>query len=128
MKLCRDAITALTSEGRCTLQVPDMVLLFPGDKEPALVDYPDDWFSTMKSNDEPAVGKEGGFTYLSRKGYEANKADLKKAIEKACGKRGKGWADFEKYAEEHFAKVEKSVARKLKTLRAKVAELEKFVP
>jgi len=130
MKLPRDSITQLTREGHCTLQVPDSVYLLPGDdgSKLDLVDYPDDWFTMIKSGDEPAIGREEGFTYLSRKGYEANKAELKAAIESAVDKRQVTWEKFEKYAEKHFAGVEKAVAKKLKNLRSKVAELEKFIP
>lgn len=127
MKLERDAITTLAGEGRCTLLVPDVLLFVPGYDESSVVyeDFPDDWFVVLTPAGAPVAGKENGYTYLSRKGYEANKDALKKAFESSEGIRGKTWADFEKHAEEHFDKVAKARASKLKMLRAKVADLEK---
>lgn len=131
MKILKDAITALASEGRCTLQVPDVVISL--DANPPLAqteDVPDDWFVTLKYEGYklvPSVGNQGGFLFLSRKGYEANKAKLKKAF---ASKRNRGnvWALFEEQAEKHFAEVEANTVKKLKKLKAQVAELERFVP
>jgi len=128
MKLERDAITTLASEGHCTLQVPTLVLFSEHDADSVVYeDFPDDWFVVLSSSAAPALGKEGGFTHLTRKGYAANKDALKKAFEASAGRGRNTWASFEREAEEHFAQVEKARDNKLKLLRAKVAELEKLV-
>ena len=127
MRIFKDAITTLAAEGRRTLQVPDLVIAIPPVRleEVEYEEVPDEWFTRLK-RDVPCAGKENGFLYLSRKGYEANKERLKEAFLKAQYKRGT-WEQFEKDAEDHFAKVETARQRKLKLLRAKADELERVV-
>jgi hypothetical protein len=42
--------------------------------------------------------------------------------------RGHDWAAFEAYAAAHFAKVERFVEKRKKTLAKQIAELDAFVP
>ena len=77
-------------------------------------------------NDAPCVGKENGFLYLSRKGWAVNKERVKEAFSRTPYPRGT-WEQFEKYAEDHFAKLEAGRQRRLRLLRTKADELEKVV-
>lgn len=132
MKILKNAITSLASEGYITLQVPVYdVMIEDGRaiaytasalKEEKVMDAPDEWFISLRNN-SPTVGKEEGFTFLSRAGWKANKDEIKKAFESNEHPRGT-WSDFEKYAEHHFAKVKKNVTRRIKLLNSKVKQLK----
>lgn len=127
MKLTDNAITALACEQRLTLQVPDQAYWTPGN-EPTFVDYPDEWFCRLL-HDRPS--KQGAL-YLTRKGFEANREALKAAFEASRGgkfERGYNgdWSKFEAHAAEHFAKVEKGIARVRKATEKKLSEINTFV-
>ena len=132
MKILKDAITSLAGEGRITLQVPVYDIMVEDGRaiahtaydleEERVADVPDEWFITLRSN-SPAVGKESGYTFLSRAGWEANKDEIKKAFESNAHPRGT-WSDFEKYAEHQFTTVKKNANRRIKLLLSKVDQLK----
>jgi len=132
LKIIKDAITTLAGEGRVTLQVPVYEVIMDKGRamahtaydleEEKIANVPDEWFMSLR-NDCPAVGKESGYTFLSRAGWEANKDEIKKAFESSKHPRGT-WDDFEKYAERHFAKVKKNADRRIKLLNSKVKQLK----
>ena len=124
MKLHKDAITRLASEGRITLQIPQHIIWF--DKEPKQIEteeVPDSWVVSLRSNRSPAVGKESGFYFLTKKGWEANKNRIKEAFLRAEFQRGT-WVEFELHAEEHFKKVEKASIKRLAYLEKKVQQVK----
>lgn len=117
MQLIKDAHLTLPSEGRLTLQVP-VISIGPE----TLASYPDEYFMFLKivgfnqkvgARQRIAVGREPGFLYLSKKGFDHFKADLKQAF---SYQRGHTWADFENYADNLFATVRVESRAHLKRL------------
>lgn len=41
-----------------------------------MIDYPDEWFHELVSQDRPRTGKQGSYTCLSRAGFQAFEPDL----------------------------------------------------
>jgi hypothetical protein len=127
MNIFEGSITQLASEGYLTLQVPHCVV---GEPTPDTVEVPDEWLCELKS-DVPVTGRQEGFLFLTRAGYEANKDAIKKAFEKACanGKDrtdGEGWAAFEKRAEEHFKHIEERCKKRIAKLEKDLETLKDF--
>lgn len=153
MDILEDSITCLASEGRMTLQVPE---LFIG-SAPKFITVPDDWFHYLDVGAKPVAGNESGFLYLTTIGYAANKDDIKAAYLKAVqagGYRGKltwdeaaqdwdrpwvegedyfaddelddVWAEFEAHVQEHFAKLRKNLAKAVMKTQHKLAEAQAF--
>lgn len=127
MEILKGAITALVSEGRLTLQVPAYCI----GNDPECEIVPDSWFCFLQSNGTPCVGKQSGFLYLTKAGYEANKEDIKVAFEAAIARgldrtNGVGWPAFEQYVTEHFAKVEKQRKHQAAQLQKKLNEINSF--
>jgi hypothetical protein len=122
MKILKGAITSLASEGRITLQIPQFDLCF-GNYTPEYEEVPDEWIITLRnSGSRPAVGRESGFWFLTRVGWEANKDAIKKAFESANFQRGT-WKEFEEYAEEHFLEVGKALQKHVDYLQKKIDQL-----
>lgn len=116
-------ITDLRSEGRRTLQIPELAITFGG-PGPATVSIPDEWTIRLQWDNTPAVGRMQGHLYISRIGYEANR----RAIWKAYAKAGR-WRDgsttvfqavraFHRYALELYARVQQKAARGERIARA----------
>ncbi len=123
MKIFKNAITTLASEGRITLQIPQYQIWF--DNNPhhnEIIEIPDDWVMLLKSNNVPAVGKEGGFWYLTKKGWEDNKDEIQKAFSSSNRQRGT-WDDFELYVEKHFKDVENASKKRLAYLEKKAKQV-----
>jgi len=132
-----DDITALQGKGYVTLQIPQFSIDIGPTPEPEVeppepqVELPADWFNVIKyvgNACRPCIGKENGFLFLTRKGYEANKERIRKAFEQAIAKgldrtNGEGWLAFEKYAEKHFSEMEKTIEKEKNKFAKKVAEL-----
>jgi len=99
------------------------------DAEPT-ENYPDDLFATLKrvtgrtNGMRPTVGREEGFVYLTRKGWEFFRDDIEKAFRSAVRPRGT-WADFEKYVADLFEGIEKGRQKFIKTMQAKLDEMKK---
>ena len=122
MEIIKGSITSLSSRGYITLQIPHYTIGNP-EMKVETEEFPDNWFIFLHSNKTPAVGKELGFTYLTRVGWEANKDKIKEAYENAEYPRGP-WAKFEAHAEEHFKKVEKATTGKIRLLEKKLKQLK----
>lgn len=125
MKILEGAIVDSAKKGYLSLQVPDIAIGYP---QPPMVDAPDEWFVVL-TGERPVIGRETGFLYLSRKGYEANKKLLRDAID--GNPRGITWEQFESAAEAHFAKVKTKTQKyvdqlqsKLETIKEKMEMLE----
>lgn len=129
MQILKGAITQLASRGHLTLQVPECAICKPGTNV-EMEEAPDEWFCVLKHNCVPASGKESGFLYLTRAGYEANKDALRTAFESAIEEdwdKDWNWPAFEKMAEAHFQKVEKAITKQKKLLEQKLNQLNGFV-
>lgn len=131
MRIVKGTITSLAARGDITLQVPDAWI----GSAPAMEEVPDEWFMRVKCEGKgvrPCVGKESGFLYLSRAGWEANKERIKEAFEGYNEKmrreypthKWQVWADFEAHVEQHFEDMRKAVERKVKALEAQAAQLK----
>ena len=126
MKIYEGFIGALRNEGRQTLQVPDIVISFDGSKE-KIIEVPDNWFIRVYG-EFPAVGREEGFLYLSKIGFEATKKELKKEYFSGFARRSgrkpieQDWKDFEDYAENFFAELKKNLSFKIFKSKNKLRE------
>jgi len=124
MRIPTSSITTLAGEGRITLQVPACWI----GTAPELTDYPDEWFCQLRGARVPAVGRETGFLFLTRAGFEANKAAIRAAFEAANTRRsGEGWAAFEAHAAQHFANIAAATAKEIAKHEMKLAGLRRFV-
>jgi len=130
MKIDKSTILSHPSAGRITLQVPEWSLFTDPkaaqDAEPT-ENHPDEFFMEMKRAGaalRPAVGREEGYIYLTRKGWEFFKADIEKAFKSVANPRGT-WAEFEGYAAAHFEEAERARQRFIKTTQAKLDEMKK---
>jgi len=129
METIKDAIFLLTQRGYLTLQVPDLVYEFSGKigkkTKSQTENIPDDWVCFLVDNIPVFKDTVQCFLFLTRKGYEANKEKIKVGFN-TIQDRGYAWKDFEKYAKNHFAKIEKNLDKKKAQLRNKLKELENF--
>ena len=122
----RNYITYLMAEGRLTLQVGEYEIVMDGDDfgiQHSEDEDPEDWFQYLKQayeiknfpeefvgtdryNMRLCLGKEQGFRFLTRKGFDANKEILKAAWERRTRENRYDWAFVERYAEFFFQQVE----------------------
>jgi hypothetical protein len=123
MRIPTDSITVLAGQGRITLQVPEGWV----GTAPDLTDYPDEWFCRLRNARVPAVGRESGFLFLTRAGFEANKPVIRAAFEAAPPRSGADWAAFEAHAARHFENIAKAVAKEIETYERKLDQLCRFV-
>lgn len=121
MKIIKDSITSLARRGYITLQIPQISIELGGGVTP-VEEVPDEWIAMIHSSGSVAVGKETGFSYLTRIGWEKNKSKIKEAYEGAEHQRGP-WEKFERYAEKHFKAVEEANKRRIRFLQKKVEQL-----
>ena len=146
MRLLRGSLTNLVRQGRITLQIPEIEVNISENPNQELseenpfpfvltactndeyVEYPDEWFMYVKydsSSLRPCVGKESGFLYFTRVGYEVNKEEIREAFEAACDRgHGNSFSTFEVYVEDFFSKMEKRIERTINRERGKLDELE----
>lgn len=135
MKLPPSALTQLARERHFTLQIPHITIrlrprmVFDSDSsrmhrreveevlehppEEAAVEYPDHWFCWLKAGLQPCMGREVGFLYFTRAGYEANLEALREAS-------GEDWPRFQKEAEQHFKDQRRNAEKLVKGLEAKL--------
>ncbi len=126
MKIINNAITRHASGGRITLQVPEIITSFGKTPADPLFDFPDNWFTRLKSSNRPIIGKrEYGYLFLSESGWKINKKDIKEAFENASFKRGT-WEDFEQHAEQHFQAVKIALDKRIDYLEKKIKEAQKI--
>ena len=119
MKIPKDSLTCHPSNGKLTLQIPTYYVGSPPDFE----ELPDNWFISLK-NDRPTTGRELGYTFLTREGYEANKDKIKDAF-MSCQHRRGTWEVFEMEVEEHFEKVKVQTKKRIAFLHKKIHQLER---
>lgn len=124
MKIIKDSITALASEGRMTLQIPQYDL---GANNTIEEEVPDEWFVTLRNASYPAVGREHGYLFLTRAGWFANQDKLKEAFENAEYNRGNTWEDFETYTIKHFQRIEHNTMNRIRLFENKAKALKKIL-
>ena len=125
MRIIKGAIEQLASEGYITLQVPQYIIdtRLPPPPMP-LETIPNDWIETLKSSqDRRCCGNESGFWFLTEKGWNAKKDDIKKAFINSQHPRG-SWTDFEVHATKHFKNVAERNQKHLKSLQDKLKRFE----
>lgn len=138
MLISRDSLTSLAGRGYKTLQIPEFEVTIQGDHAymhaPVdTIEIPDSWVCHI-SGDAPCLGKQQGFLYFTRAGYEANKPSLRAAFEHGIATIGCRsdnpdewtWAAFEAYADAHFAKIEQRRAKLILNLQSKIHDAEQF--
>ncbi len=104
MQILKANLLSLQSEGRITLQVPDLYIAFTQPSPSDFINVPDDWLHYINHRNEPAVGKRLGFLYFTSVGYDHYKTQIKQAFLNSQCCRGT-WQEFEQYAQEHFQNV-----------------------
>jgi hypothetical protein len=138
MKVFTDFYVSLRNAGYLTLQVPDTAICFGG-PGPQMIEAPDEWFEYLKaapgkpgpdglSPMRRVVGRERGFLFLSRAGFEANKQPIRQVWEQALAEgrtnRGRGdvsWEGFQAFAAEHFDLVDRATKAHAQKLADKAA-------
>jgi hypothetical protein len=108
----------LRSEGRMTLQVPELALPRPfttplmARGNPQTVDVPEGWVWRLKvdrKGERIAVGRELGFLGISPAGYASNRDEIVAAWQAGCARIDRGFdakpETFDRFAERHFAAV-----------------------
>ncbi len=124
MQILKNSITSLARRGYITLQVPTRDLwLTENPPEPEIEEIPDDWIILLRANNSIAIGKESGFCYLTKKGWEHNKDEIMEAFLSAQHPRGT-WEDFENHAETHFDDVKAVSKNRLKFLETKAQQMK----
>ena len=118
MRIIKGAIVAGAANGYLGVQVAEIA--YGDDVE--YVEAPDEWFIRLKDR-RPAVGREDGFLFLTRIGWEANKEQMRQAFETAQFKRGT-WEDFEKHVEDFFTDSKKRAARFVRLMKKKTRQAE----
>jgi len=121
VKILKDSITSLASEGRMTLQIPQYDL---GSSDAIEEEVPDEWVVTLRNGSYPAVGKERGYLFLTRAGWFANQDKIQDAFEAAEYNRGNTWEDFEEYAIKHFQRIKHNTMHRIRLFEKKVKELQ----
>lgn len=150
MKVTHDWCECLRDEAKLSLQVPTISISFNPQGAPFAhgventVDIDPSWVCEVKVDGKPAVGREEGFLRISRIGYEANKDRILDAYVKAVKGRygfrrrngkirfGDHIKDernptddelrkqFDRYAQDWFAKVKQKHALALARTEAEV--------
>lgn len=130
MKLSYETLTSGAKCGYLSIHIPSLCV---GGNPPnhIEVDMPDEWFMFVNAGPVPVVGKQEGFLYLTRKGYEDNKDRLRTAFELAIASGfdrtdGRGWVAFEEYVENHFTKLAKAIEKKRKYLNKLLVDLDEY--
>ena len=123
-QMAESALFNLPASGYLTLQIPQIVISFgrPADPEP-VVELPEEWFTELTGN----LPSPRGFTHWTRAGYNANKEKIKAAFESAGRRRRGTWEDFERKAEEHFQKIETTIAKTVAAAEKKIRRLREYV-
>lgn len=119
MELPKSAVTALASEGYHTLQVPQYSISFNGAAPDPTEIVDDEHIVEVKCFGSSAkqricTGREYGFTYLSRKGWQHYFHDLKAAFNPNRGT----WAEFVNAANETLDEIETLSRKELLKLQA----------
>lgn len=128
MKILKGAITSLARQGYITLQIPVFdVWINQAPQQSETEDIPDEWVITLKGGQRrPVIGKEKGFLFLSKIGWDANWKKIREAFLHCESPRGT-WADFEDHVEEHFQEVIKSTQKKIIYQEKRVEELKEVL-
>ena len=118
MQLPKDAVTTLASQGYMTLQVPQMSISFSG--APAPVESVDDEHIIevkgygYSHKQRIVAGREYGFSYLSRKGFNHYFNDLKAVFRPSRGT----WQDFVDNAHKTLDEIEAETRKEIAKLQA----------
>ena len=85
-------------------------------------DFPTGWAVTLRgSGSRLSLGKEGGFVFLTRVGWKANKSKIKAAFERS-EKKERTWDQFESMIEESLNYTYKSTKKYLENLESDIEE------
>jgi hypothetical protein len=88
------------------------------DEEP--VDYPDAWFEWLQTDNVPSLGRQQGSLFLTRKGYQAVKEELRCAWETEAP--GFEFGRFDNECAKHFDRRDKALERRIAKLQSELAE------
>ena len=130
MLVFKDWLESLVSNRHYSLQIgelevkvtPESAIGFTASQSPEdkVVECPDEWFVRLRY-DHPVVGRQQGYLHISRKGWKANQEQIKKLSEA----KGQDWEEYQKWAEEHFERVEKATKKAIEQAKKNLAQLEK---
>jgi len=138
VKILKGAITSLASEGRITLQIPIFDIVIQEDNRPIaygadqlnderVEEIPDEWIMQLRSGQSrPVIGKEQGYSFLTKEGWEANRQKIREAFLNAKHQRGT-WADFEDHVDEHFKQVKAATLKKIKYEQSRLNQLKEVL-
>jgi hypothetical protein len=129
MKIQRSTLFCLMREGRITLQIPQYALEIGehDNNDGAFIECEEDWFMLANTEDgRPSIGNESGFTFLTKKGWNA----LKTEIDKEFIPRGRTpgtLKDLYEHAESVFKKREIASEKYCKNLEKKMQQMKEMI-
>lgn len=136
IEIPKGALTSLLREGRLTLQIPQVVIdagAEPTPKEDLLEKIPAKWVCQLKSDKTPCIGRQQGFLYLTKMGWEHNKEALFEAFVEGYPKRHGdhlGEIDLrdmlERHVEQHFEAIEMQKNKQIDKRIQEIRELNGF--
>lgn len=132
--IAKQTLYNLPQSGYMTTQVPDVAVYIDGkgdydESHLKHVECPDDWFIRIKHEGNLELlsdNPRAGYLFWSRKGWEANKEQIKEAFSVAEYPRGT-WEEFEKRTELHYAKLESDRDKYIKRLENRIAKMRSIV-
>jgi hypothetical protein len=133
-KVFKGSLLRLSSEGRLTLQIPDMALMLSSTTPaPELEDIPDDWVYMSDYAGVPTTGRSG-FLRFTKTGYLENAEALQNAYANGVRRRmqnpnsdiEKAKRDFHDYAMSFYANAKMKIKRSLLGAQNKVNRLTKM--
>jgi hypothetical protein len=124
MRIIQGSIIDHPSTGRMTLQIPSIAIFIGAESSAQYEEVPDEWICELRQ-EVPVTGKEQGYLFLTRTGWDANREQIRQAFE-ASGSQAT-WEQFEQFARRHFTEVERKTQRKLQQLQNKVDQLRRYL-
>lgn len=121
MKIISGSVTMLASEGRITMQVPNLAF---GEPSPELLELPDEYFWKLTSACFPTES-DAHCLFLSPTGWKHFRDAIKEAFEASDHKRGT-WKEFEEHATGFFSRTRKKRDRKIASLQRSINKLKAF--
>jgi|WetSurSiteA1Bulk_404760.scaffolds.fasta_scaffold00038_69 hypothetical protein len=128
MKSSWENLLTLVKEGRLTLQIPQFYLGFRPLPTTTWIDFPDNWFCFVKNSNRLSLGKEGGFLYWSRIGYEANKEKIISAYINGVKSKGVNLPDadleaqFANYAKHKYSRLRNGTKKEIQKCQDRINE------
>lgn len=130
MKMTIDNMLYYVSLGKITFQVPQYSISInerhiETKKNEFDNELPDEWFIELKGGSNvPVIGKQQGYLFISKIGYEQNKEEILRRFVAAGG----SVEELETEANKFYNKLEKSIHKKISQLQKDLNKLNSLLP